>query len=42
MDFEQSVAQLEHILGHELKGMQSSRIAYALAEDVASFYRQKD
>jgi hypothetical protein len=42
MDFEQSVAQLEHILGHPLKGMQSSRRTYALAEEVRPFYRQKD
>jgi hypothetical protein len=42
MDFEQSVVQLEHILGHNLKGMQSSRRTYALAEEVGPFYKQKD
>jgi hypothetical protein len=42
MDFEQSVAQLEHILGHHLKGMQSSRRTYALAQEVEPFYEQKD
>lgn len=42
MDFEQSVGQLEHILGHHLKEMQSSRRKHALVEDVAPFYKQKD
>lgn len=42
MDFQQSVGQLEHILGHHLKGMQSSRRAYALAQQVEPFYQQKD
>lgn len=34
--------QLEHVLGHNLKAMQSSRRTYALAEQVEPFYRQKD
>lgn len=42
MDFEQSVAQLEHMLGHHLKGMQSSRRTYTLAQQVEPFYQQKD
>lgn len=42
MDFEQSVNQLERILGHSLYGMQSSRQTYSLSKDVDSYYDQKD
>ncbi len=38
MDFQQSVAQLEHILGHNLQAMQSSRRTYALSQQVDTFY----
>ena len=34
--------QLEHILGHSLSSMQSSRQTYHLSKDVDSFYEQQD
>lgn len=40
-DFEQSVAYLEHMLGHQLHGMQSSRCTYHLSEQVAVFYDEQ-
>lgn len=42
MDFEQSVKQLERILGHSLWGMQSSRQTYSLSKEVDTYYSQKD
>jgi hypothetical protein len=42
VDFEQSVAYIERILGHQLHGMQSSRCTYHLSGEVESFYEQKD
>ena len=42
LDFKQSVEQLEHILGHSLSSMQSSRQTYHLSKDVDSFYEQQD
>lgn len=41
LDFNQSVAQLERILGHKLSAMQSSRCTYHLSEAVEGFYAQK-
>lgn len=41
VDFEQSSQQLEHILGHSLWGMQASRCAYALSEQVEPYYEHK-
>lgn len=42
LDFAQSVAQLERILGFQLSGMQSARSTYRLSQEVAAFYEQKD
>jgi len=42
MDFDQSVKQLERILGHCLWGMQSSRQTYKLSEEVDTYYDKKD
>ena len=42
IDYDQSVAHLEHILGHTLQGMQSSRCTYHLSSEVESFYEQQD
>jgi len=42
LDFNQSVEQLERILGHQLSGMQSSRQTYHLSKDVDEFYNQQD
>lgn len=42
VDFDQSVAYLERILGHQLHSMQSSRCTYHLSEQVEDFYEQKD
>jgi len=42
MDFDQSVKQLERILGHCLWGMQSSRQTYRLSEQVDTYYAKKD
>ena len=42
MDFDQSVNQLERILGHCLWGMQSSRQTYRLSEQVDNYYDKKD
>jgi len=42
MDFEQSVNQLQRILGHSLWGMQSSRQTYHLSKEVDNYYDQKD
>lgn len=42
MDFDQSASQLKRILGQDLHGMQSSRMAYEVSEQVDQFYEQKD
>jgi hypothetical protein len=42
MDFEQSVDHLQHILGHNLSGMQASRRTYALSDRVEPYYQHKD
>jgi len=42
LDFAQSAQQLERILGHNLKGMQSSRQTYHLSEQVETYYQNKD
>jgi hypothetical protein len=42
VDFEQSVDHLQHILGHDLSGMQASRRTYALSDRVEPFYQHKD
>ncbi|WKN41456.1 ISKra4 family transposase [Tunicatimonas pelagia] len=41
MDFAQSAEQLERILGHPLRGMQSQRCSYRLCEQVKDFYEQQ-
>lgn len=41
MDFRQSCDYLNHILGYNFSGMQSSRCTKALSLEVASFYDQK-
>lgn len=42
MDFDQSVKQLERILGHPLWGIQSSRQTYHLSKEVEPYYENKD
>lgn len=42
LDFQQSVAQLERILGHQLTGMQASRQTYHCSQQVDEFYAQQD
>jgi hypothetical protein len=42
VDYAQSVAQLERILGHRLHSMQSSRCTYHLSGEVESFYEQQE
>ncbi len=42
LDFQQSVDQLERILGHCICAEQSSRITYKKSKDVSAFYEQKD
>jgi len=41
-DFDQSVAYIERILGHQLHGMQSSRCSYHLSAQVDDFYQEQD
>jgi len=42
LDFTQSAHQLERILGHSFKGMQSSRQTYHLSQQVESYYESQD